>query len=189
MSSAPSLVGRAAAAVLLMVGFYAFALTIVGTLVAILVLEVVYAERLEPHIAFFSLVGALAVLRGIIPRRDRFQPPGPELTREQHPQLFAIIEGVTRATQQAMPVSVYLIPEVNAWVAQRGGVMGFGSHRVMGLGLPLLQALSVDELRAVIAPSSVTATAATRRSGPGSTRPARRSAARSNHSPSTAPSS
>jgi hypothetical protein len=39
-SSAPSLAGRATAAVLLMVGFYALALAIVGTLVAIPVAEI-----------------------------------------------------------------------------------------------------------------------------------------------------
>jgi heat shock protein HtpX len=40
---------------------------------------------------------------------------------------------------------------VNAWVTDRGGVMGFGSRRVMGLGLSLLQVLSVSQLRAVLA--------------------------------------
>jgi hypothetical protein len=50
-----------------------------------------------------------------------------------------------------MPSEVYLLNEVNAWVTHRGGVMGFGSHRVMGIGLPLLQALTVPELKAVIA--------------------------------------
>jgi heat shock protein HtpX len=92
-----------------------------------------------------------AILRGITPRPDRFEPPGPALTREEHPRLFAALEDVARSTQQAMPTDVYLVPEVNAWVAQRGGIMGFGSHRVMGLGLPLLQTLSVDEMRAVLA--------------------------------------
>ncbi len=40
---------------------------------------------------------------------------------------------------------------MNAFVAQRGGLMGFGSRRVMGIGTPLLRALQVDELRAVLA--------------------------------------
>jgi heat shock protein HtpX len=150
-TTAPSLAGRAAAAVLLMVGFYALALVIAGALVAIPVAEFLYANRLHVKIAAFCAVGAFAILRGIIPRRDRFEPPGPLLMREEHPRLFAAIEDVARATQQAMPAEVYLVPEVNAWVAQRGGIMGFGSHRVMGLGLPLLQTLSVDELRAVLA--------------------------------------
>src|SRR6185437_11012238 len=46
---------------------------------------------------------------------------------------------------------VFLMPDVNAWVAQRGGVMGFGSHRVMALGMPLMALLTVPEFRAVIA--------------------------------------
>jgi hypothetical protein len=50
-----------------------------------------------------------------------------------------------------MPSEVYLLRDLNAWVAQRGGIMGVGSRRIMGLGLPLLQALSVLELRAVLA--------------------------------------
>jgi Zn-dependent protease with chaperone function len=41
--------------------------------------------------------------------------------------------------------------EPNAWVAQRGGMLGFGSRRVMALGFPLLSVLTVSELRAVIA--------------------------------------
>jgi heat shock protein HtpX len=148
---APSLAGRAAAAVLLMVGFYALALAIVGALIAIPVAEIVYANRIHFKIAAFCAVGVYAILRGIIPRADHFEPPGPPLTRREHPRLFAALEDVARETQQAMPTDVYLVPEVNAWVAQRGGVMGVGSHRVMGLGLPLLQALSVDEMRAVLA--------------------------------------
>ena len=50
-----------------------------------------------------------------------------------------------------MPSEVYLTAEVNAWVMDRGGMMGFGSRRVMGLGLSLLQVLSVSQLRAVVA--------------------------------------
>jgi len=50
-----------------------------------------------------------------------------------------------------MPAEVYLIAEANAWVIDRGGIMGCGSRRVMGLGLPLLQVLSVYQLRAVLA--------------------------------------
>ena len=50
-----------------------------------------------------------------------------------------------------MPAEVYLVPDVNAWVAQRGGLMGVGGRRIMGLGLPLLQAVSVSEMRAIVA--------------------------------------
>ena len=55
------------------------------------------------------------------------------------------------STEQTMPAHVYLVNDVNAFVTQRGGVMGFGSRRVMGIGLPLMQALTVQELKAVLA--------------------------------------
>jgi Zn-dependent protease with chaperone function len=149
--SSPSLALRAAAAVLLMVGFYALALGIAGSLIAIPVAEVTYAHRLDFRLAAFCLVGGLAILRSIVPRRDRFEPPGPSLTAQEQPRLFATIEGVADATGQTMPAEVYVVPEVNAWVTQRGGFLGVGSRRVMGIGLPLLEMLSIDELRAVLA--------------------------------------
>lgn len=151
MISRPSLLGRAIAAVLLMVGFYALALAIIAALVAIPLAEIRYAHRVEFRLAVFCAVGAIAILRGIVPRLDRFEPPGPKLTREEHPRLFAVLEDIARSTGQRMPSEVYLIADVNAWVAQRGGIMGIGSRRVMGLGLPLLQRLTVDQMRAVIA--------------------------------------
>ena len=67
------------------------------------------------------------------------------------PQLFEVLNGVASSTEQTMPADVYLVNDVNAFVTQRGGVMGFGSRRVMGIGLPLMQALTVQELKAVLA--------------------------------------
>jgi heat shock protein HtpX len=151
MRSTPSLAARAVAAVSLMVGFYLLALGIAGVLVAIPVGEYVWADRIDARIALFCILGAIAILRAIAPRRDRFTAPGPLLTPAEQPRLFAALEEVARSTEQQMPVEVYLIPEVNAWVAQRGGLMGYGSRRVMALGLPLMAMLSVDELRAVLA--------------------------------------
>jgi Zn-dependent protease with chaperone function len=86
-----------------------------------------------------------------VPRADRFEPPGPQLTRTNAPGLFDLVDGVARATAQRPPSEVYLLNEVNAWVTHRGGVMGLGSRRVMGVGLPLLAHLSTAELKAVIA--------------------------------------
>jgi heat shock protein HtpX len=151
MAAKPSLVGRAVAAVLLMIGFYALAIIIMALLVAVPVAEIAYAHRLDARVAVFCLIGAYAILRAIVPRPDRFEAPGPLINAAEQPKLFAVLDDVARATKQPMPKEVYIVPVVNAWVAQRGGVMGIGSRRVMGLGLPLLQQLSVDEMRAVIA--------------------------------------
>jgi Zn-dependent protease with chaperone function len=151
MPAAPSLAARAIGAILLMVGFYALALVMAGALLAIPFAEFRYAHRVDLRLALFGVLGGFAILRAIVPRRDRFDPPGPELRPDAQPRLFAAIAGVAQATGQARPRDVYLIPDVNAWVAQRGGLMGVESHRVMGLGLPLLETVSINELRAILA--------------------------------------
>ncbi len=151
MKSSPSVAGRALLAVVLMVGFYLLALAIAGGLLWIPYAEIVYANRLHLKLALACVLGALAIVWSVLPRIDRFTPPGPQLKREQHPRLFQELDGVARSVGQAMPAEVYLVGDVNAWVGQRGGVMGFGSRRVMGLGLPLLRLLRCSPFRAVLA--------------------------------------
>ena len=97
------------------------------------------------------IAGGGLILWSIIPRPDRFVPPGPRLGEEDQPRLFQVIREVAEQTGQAMPADVFLVFDMNAWVAQRGGVMGIGSARVMGLGIPLLQYLTLPELKAVLA--------------------------------------
>jgi Zn-dependent protease with chaperone function len=149
--SRPSLQGRAALAIALLVGFYLLALGMVAILLYIPFAADSYAHALTGRIGIFCIGGAFAIVRGIFPRRDRFEPPGPTISESEQPRLFATIREVAAATNQAMPAEVYFVPEVNAFVAQRGGLMGVGSRRVMGIGLPLLDSLTVGQFRAVIA--------------------------------------
>ncbi|MGH8069870.1 MAG: M48 family metallopeptidase [Candidatus Entotheonellia bacterium] len=151
MPPSPSLAGRAVLAVGLMLGFYVLAIGIVGFLIYLPYAEWTYAGSLHIKLAFFCLLGAGTILWSILPRSDRFVPPGPPLEPKEHPKLFEALTGIAKATQQEMPSEVYMTAEVNAWVMDRGGVMGFGSRRVMGLGLPLLQVLSVSQLSAALA--------------------------------------
>jgi len=147
----PSLGRRAAYAVLLMAGFYLLAFGIAAVLLYLPYAEWHYVGRVEIRLAIFSLAAAFAILAAVMPRVDAFDPPGPELTPADHPRLFSLIGEVASATHQSPPQRVYLVPEVNAWVSQRGGLMGFGSERVMGVGLPLLQTLTRPEFKAVLA--------------------------------------
>jgi Zn-dependent protease with chaperone function len=149
---------RAIFAVLGFVAFYVVtALSIAGLVWLGLVLFRFVPEISGRGIIMIALLGcgcmiAAAVLAwSALPRFDKFEPPGPELKESAHPELFAMIRGVAKATGQAMPVHVYGVLEVNAFVAERGGIMGIGSKRVMGIGLGLLNAFTVDEVRAVIA--------------------------------------
>jgi len=147
----PSVAGRALIALVLMIGFYALALGIAGGLLFLIYAQVALVRRANAKLVLLCAIGAGVILWSILPRFDRFTAPGPRLTRDAHPRLFAELEKIARAVGQAMPVEVYLICEVNAWVAQRGGVLGIGSRRIMGLGLPLMQADTLSQFRATIA--------------------------------------
>jgi Zn-dependent protease with chaperone function len=99
----------------------------------------------------FGVVIAAAMLWSLVPRPDKFKAPGLLIERATEPRLFAELENIADSLNQAMPSEVYLIGDVNAWVADRGGLMGFGGRRVMGLGLPLLSILTISQFRAVLA--------------------------------------
>jgi len=146
-----SLMIRCVLALVLMVGFYLLALAIAAGLFYIPYAEWMYAERLHIKLAAICVTSGVLIIWSVLPRFEKFTPPGPELKQDEHPKLFSELTATSEALQEAMPVEVYLDPEVNAWVCNRGGIMGFGSRRVMGLGLPLLKVLNVSELRAVLA--------------------------------------
>jgi Zn-dependent protease with chaperone function len=154
----PSLLLRAVVAVALLVFFFAFALgSAAGLLWAGYHFAIFSANHLRGQILFLAIIAALAcmgsgalILWSLLPRFDKFEAPGPELQSGDQPALFAEIARIARLTGQAPPAHVYLVPQVNAFVTERGGLMGLGSKRVMGIGLPLLSVLTVAELRAVL---------------------------------------
>src|SRR5215470_10458583 len=159
MRAGLSLATRAAFAIALMALFYALAVAVSAALVllGVLALSILPSVRNGRLMLVLVAVGAMCIVAAgevvwsVLPRFDRFEPPGPEVREADHPRLFAEIRAIAAATGQRMPDHVYLVPEVNAFVAQRGGIMGIGSRRVMGIGLPLMRTLQVDELRAVLA--------------------------------------
>ena len=151
MRSSPwFLLGRGALAVVLTVGFYLLAVGTAATLFIVAFADLQDGRRIHPQIVFFCLAFGGMILWAIAPRKDRFTPPGPRLLPERNPRLFAMIREIAAATGQPVPDDVYLCHNLNAWVAQRGGVMGRGGRRVLTLGQPLLQVLTVEELRAVL---------------------------------------
>src|SRR6185295_7930685 len=93
MAPGRSLTARAVIALALMAGFYALAVGMAAFLVWIPYASVVYL-RLNAgtlKLAIFCLIGAFIILKSVVPRPDRFTPPGPELAADRHPRLFAEI--------------------------------------------------------------------------------------------------
>jgi Zn-dependent protease with chaperone function len=150
MSSA-WLAWRALLAVALMLGYFVLAITMCGGL-----LYFGYSLSLSTdifHRCLFVLCTALGaiILVATPPGWDRFVAPGPRLEPQEQPRLFERVNKVALLLGQQMPKEIYLTEKVNAWVTQRGGIMGFGSRRVMVIGLPLFQLLTVSQFEAVLA--------------------------------------
>jgi heat shock protein HtpX len=145
------LLSRVALALTLMVAFYALALSISFGLLWLGYAQVRYAHTINPKLLLITVGGGLLIIWAIIPRPDKFVPPGPRVTPASEPELFKLVQAVAVATRQPMPDELYIVNDVNAFVTQCGGVMGFGSRRVMGVGLPLMQAVSVQEFTGILA--------------------------------------
>ncbi len=142
--------GRVTLALLLTIGFYGLALGISAGLLLIAWLLWINGHHVN-RVTAFCVIGAGAILWSIIPRPERFHAPGPALEAASNPRLFKELTDVAAKVGEPMPHEVYLVPDVNAGVRERGGFMGFHGRRVMLLGLPLLQVLTISEMRAVLA--------------------------------------
>ena len=142
---------RAITTLALFVGFYIFSLMIVAILLYFASRGLFAGEGRTSIFAIFSLIAAGVILWSIVPRFDKYAPPGSVVDLQKNPRLAAMIRSVARKLNEPIPKEIYFTGECNAFVAERGGLMGFGSHRVMGIGLPLMQLLSINELKVILA--------------------------------------
>jgi len=53
-----------------------------------------YAGSFYVKLALFSVLAPLSILWSILPRPDRFVPPGPALEPKEHPQLFETLSSI-----------------------------------------------------------------------------------------------
>lgn len=145
-----SLAARALLAVMLMIGFYALALAVCVALGYLMWVDVEQGAP-NPQLWMFGIVVIGVLAWSVFPRRIPFHAPGVEVFEDEQPDLFDHIRDLAEGAGQRMPDHVYLVPEVNAFVTQMGGWLGIGGRRVLGIGLPLMQVLTIPELRSVIA--------------------------------------
>ena len=146
-----SLTVRAIVALTLLVGFYLFAIGLGLVLFAIPVALVVWGNRISPKLFLICWAAGGTLLWNVVPRLTTFEPPGPLLDEKEEPGLFAFIRDVAARMHQPMPSEVYLVPDVNAFVAHRGGLLGLGGTRYMGLGLGLMSVDNVSQFKATVA--------------------------------------
>jgi len=141
-------------AIAMVIGSYLFVFLLAAACVILPYLIIANSENPSGQILLlllFGIVIAAAMLWSLIPRRDKFKPPGLLLDPASHPKLFKELKNIAAALGEELPLEVYLVADPNAFVADRGGILGFGSRRIMGLGLPLLSTMTISQFRAVLA--------------------------------------
>jgi len=127
---------------------------LIGTVVVVLLLVgvVVYYGRLNWLIIKLVLIPlglGLIVVRSLWVKFE--VPEGHELGYEDAPRLFDLAKSIREATNGPRLHKVLLTDEFNAGLAQHPRLGAFGWHEnYLVVGLPLLRALSPDEVRAVI---------------------------------------
>ena len=83
-------------------------------------------------------------------RRDGDQP-GVPVGHEHEPVLWQTIEDLAQRVRTAPPDEIRLVAEVNAAVSEDTRLLGLrATRRRVFIGLPLLQTLTVDEMRSVL---------------------------------------
>ena len=115
-------------------------------------------------------IGALAwvIVRSIPVRFEA--PRGASIRRQDAPELFGMLDDVKKRVRGPKLHAVLVDDELNASVVQIPRLAGLlGQRNILVLGLPYMQALSADELRAVVGQSSDTCRRTTVGSQRGST--------------------
>ena len=131
-------------------------LVFVGALLALCVVLFRYSNLNAGLIKLLILVGLFAggimwaIVRGIFARFP--EPDGLRLTRDQAPLLFAEVNALSTRLGVKPPDRIYLDDQFNAAAAQSPLFGLFGPTRNwLILGLPLMEALSPEELTSVVA--------------------------------------
>jgi Zn-dependent protease with chaperone function len=96
-----------------------------------------------------AVVMAVALWRVV--RSKPRDPSGVRVTAEQAPELWHTVTDLAATAGTRPPDEIMLISEVNAAVTEHARLLGLvGGRRFLLIGVPLLQALSVDEVRGIL---------------------------------------
>ncbi|WP_067509307.1 M48 family metallopeptidase [Actinoplanes sp. TFC3] len=146
---------RAAASLLMLLGFYVIALIQLVAVLAFAIwvtVETTAVVGIKLGLPLLVAVGAtfVGLWRAI---RTRSEPlHGLIVTPRDAPELWATVHTLATEVGTRTPDEIRLVPEVNAAVSEDAKMLGLvGGRRMLYLGLPLVQSFTVDQLRAVIA--------------------------------------
>jgi heat shock protein HtpX len=118
----PSMAFFAILAIVVVIGSYLFIALLAVSCVYLPYLVLAKSESAPGQVVLlflFGIVIAGAMLWSLIPRRDKFEAPGMLIERAAYPRLFSEIDSIAAALNEPVPREVYLIGDVNAFVADR----------------------------------------------------------------------
>lgn len=147
---------RALASVVMLAGFYVVALLQLAASVALVLwLSTKIAGFAAVKLAyplFAATVGAVGSALWKAMRTKRPEPHGLRIEPEQAPELWQTLRELSEVVRTRMPDEVRLVPEVNAAVEEHARFLGLvGGRRILYIGLPLLQGMTVSQMRSVLA--------------------------------------
>lgn len=147
-----SILGRAVLAIALTIAFYLFAIAFSLALIGVPIGRFASGHGFPIFIGIAMVIAGFCILASLVPRRDKRDDvdPGPEITEAGQPGLFGLVRGVADEVGHPMPDQVFLVPDANAAVAEIGAPLR-AKRRVLIVGLPVLDLLTVDQLRGVLA--------------------------------------
>ncbi|MFC5823749.1 M48 family metallopeptidase [Nonomuraea insulae] len=144
---------RAVLAFTLLAGFYVLVALILATAIFVDVMLLVefHANTVKFAIVLTLAAGALVRALLMVSRRRDGDQPGVPVGREHEPVLWQTVEDLAQRVRTAPPDEIRLVAEVNAAVSEDTRLLGLrATRRRMFIGLPLLQTLTVDEMRSVL---------------------------------------
>lgn len=100
------------------------------------------------------ILGSLATAIQLLGRKKKEHPPGDPVDKRDHPRLAKLLDEIEEKLNTRGPTKIFLTPEVEAAVYEEGTFwqqFRGKSTRCLILGAGLLQVLTLDELRSILA--------------------------------------
>jgi Zn-dependent protease with chaperone function len=138
-----------------LLGFYVLAAGIVAAVVIGNVVFIATTQRAIGAILVPSVAVVIAIVKGTLfveRRTGADSVNGFEVDERTQPELTGMVRSVATEMGTQPPARIFLVPDVNAYVLQSGSFLGIvPGERIMALGLGIVNSLTVDQLRAVVA--------------------------------------
>lgn len=155
MASKGTTTSRALLSLVMIFGMHVLAAAVLVALVVLNYLIAVYGHHLYGGLIVLTVVVAVGILKSgwaMIRRVDHGDPVGIVADPAVETKLFAMIHEIADEMKVRPPDRVIFVPEVNAAVYETGGLFQLKPrHRTMLIGVPLLRAFRIDELKSVLA--------------------------------------